>query len=118
MKSATKLVSTLFLLILLAGRASPSATTSSDSAAPPDTATVVLTPAEVDSITAALVKYEVRLRLLQVDLDECREVSLADSAAAARALEAERMPWWEKTIRHPILWFCVGAYLGMQAASD
>lgn len=110
-KSATRFATLLFLMIWLASPARPFATTSSDSAEE----AVVLTPAEADSISAALVNYQVRLRLLQVDLDECRELALADSTAAARALDAERMPLWEKVLRHPILWFCVGAYMGLKA---
>lgn len=110
-RNATIFVSTLFLLNSLASPARPCTTTSSASPAP----TVTFTAEEADSIQAALVGQQARLRLLQADLDECREIAAIDSANAAAALRAEHRPLWKKVLEHPILWFSVGAYLGVQA---
>jgi hypothetical protein len=68
---------------------------------------VCFTVSEADSILT-------QLQLLQIDLDECRSVAALDSAAAAARLRAEHQPWYEKALRHPLVWFAIGAYTAIQ----
>ncbi len=69
---------------------------------------------EVDSLTTALDSGETQIRLLRVELDQCREVSRLDSLAAAARLADEKQSWWEKAARHPLVWFVLGAYVTSQ----
>jgi hypothetical protein len=86
---------------------SPSSACASDS--------VVFSIEEVDSLIAALDSGETQVRLLRVELDQCRELAWADSVAAAAALRDEHRPWYQRMFTSPYLWFAIGAYLGLQA---
>jgi len=69
---------------------------------------------EVDSILAVLDSSETTIRLLRVDLGECRELGRVDSLAAAAALADEHQAWYERLAKHPLVWFVIGALTAAQ----
>lgn len=111
---ARALTPVLLSALLLAGAPTSSAQSSSARSASSDSV-VVLTAAEADSILAALDNQEVRLQLLQVDLDECRALARLDSLQAQAALAAAHQPWYERIVRHPIVWFSLGVFVAVSA---
>lgn len=110
LRSITLLTSALLLTMgPLSGR-SYSARYASSSAAAAADSTVCFTVAEADSILTTLDH-------LQLDLDEARALAAADSTLAAARLKAAQVPWYERLVKHPMVWFVIGAYVGVQAGN-
>ncbi len=110
MKRSVRLYAASLMSALLLVTPSLSARSYSGEPAPAPSAAdslVCFTIEEADSILTTL-------QLLQIDLDECRATAALDSAAAAARLRAEKQPWYEKVIRHPLIWFAIGAYTASQ----
>jgi len=96
-----------------------------------DTTEVVLSVAEADSIINLIDDQELRIRLLRIELDRLRGHARNDSLFNVRMLllqensyeqiiavyKADREHWFVRTLKHPAIWFCVGAYAGLQAAA-
>lgn len=88
--------------------------------------TVVLTEAEADSILTHINGLELKNGLLKVDLWEAQQRARIDSTFAAdhdRMLREyyesrlrEQDNWLERIVKHPIVWFSFGAYLGIEAS--
>lgn len=88
---------------------------------------VTLTRAEADSLATLIEGQAERIRLLEIDLWECRELAAADSSFAAErerlmqeyydglVKDLGRENWFRKTLGHPVIWFAAGAYLGVRA---
>jgi hypothetical protein len=77
---------------------------------------VAFSHAEADSIAAALDSDDTRIRLLRVELDQCRALARRDSIVAATNLRAIQQPWYERALKHPLLWFMMGTLIGEQVA--
>lgn len=90
---------------------------------------VVITAAQADSTVALIDELTLESNLLRIDLDECRRLAESDSTLAAQRLELvttsyevmleaykdDRDNWIERLVKQPIVWFAVGAWMGIQA---
>lgn len=90
---------------------------------------VVLAPAEADSVIALIDELTLEKRLLEVDLWEARAVAHSDSVLAdaqlrlqaqayetmLQAYKEERDDWMSRLVKQPIVWFALGAWMGIQA---
>jgi hypothetical protein len=92
--------------------------------------TVTLTRAEADSIRVYIAELETRVELLQINLKECQDLAQADAVFAderARMMteyydnmvkDLGRENWVRRTLGHPMVWFVLGGYLGVKAATE
>lgn len=111
--------------VIAIGMSSPSYSTDSKPAA---SDSVVLTVAEADSILDLIDDQALEIRLLQIDVRTLRQLSREDSLRAARLLDMQerhyeemlemykrdREHWLVRSMKHPALWFMVGAWAGLQ----
>ena len=90
---------------------------------------VELSIAEADSLLDLIDDQNLRITLIEIDLDEARRIAASDSTLAAdrlrhqeRSYEAiieayrdDRDNWLERMVKKPIVWLVLGLYLGVQA---
>lgn len=90
---------------------------------------VELSTAEADSVLDLIDDQELRIRLLEIDLEETRRLAAIDSTLAATRLELtreayeeiiqaykdDRDNWLERMAKKPVVWLAIGLYLGVQA---
>jgi len=109
-------------LLLCTATPSPSYSTDSDEV-------VELSVAQVDSTIALIDDLTLSLHLSGLALDEAIAYAQADSAFAAlkldltvdsyevmlQAYKDDRDSWVERLIKQPIVWFAIGAWIGIQA---
>ena len=84
-------------------------------------ADVCFTEAQADSVLTLIDSQRLQLRLTEIDLRESRQLARVDSTyygMVIKKYESERDSWFERAYKHPMLWFALGAYLGVQAASN
>lgn len=115
--AAKLLVLSILLSSLLLGAPSTSYSQKSEPAEKP---TIQLTPSELDSIVT-------HIEILEIDLDEARQLARIDSIYAAERLRIQREmyeaqlraatpPWYEKLLKHPVVWVTIGMWVGVQAS--
>ncbi len=97
------------------------------STASPDS--ITLSVALVDSLMDAVDRADLEKKLLQIDLDECRELGALSDSLHSRQLALVResyeftldlykeaqQAWWERLLRRPEVWLSVGLWIGAQA---
>lgn len=110
-----KLTSAVLVLALALATALPATSWSGSDERPSSEPIVTLTLAEVDSLTALIDGQAHQIRLLQVDLWECRELARVDSLQVELLSNPDRDNWFTRAIKHPVVWFALGAYLGIRA---
>ena len=77
--------------------------------------------AQADSILTLIDQQARDINLMTVDLWEQRQLRMVDSLQARimqeeyERLLRERRSWYQKVIQHPMVWFVVGTYFGLQA---
>jgi hypothetical protein len=90
---------------------------------------VELSIAEADSLLDLIDDQNLRIALLEIDLEEARRIAASDSTLAAdrlrhqeRSYEAiieayrdDRDNWLERMVKKPIVWLALGMWLGVQA---
>jgi hypothetical protein len=126
-KHAIRLALIVSASVLVLGTSGPSY--SSGSAAPAtDTTAVILSEAEADSLLNLIDDQDLEIMLLGISLRESRALARNDSTLAARRLELQqrmyedmiemykkdRDNWAVRLLKHPAIWFMVGAYAGLQ----
>jgi len=99
---------------------------STASGAPADSTTVCFTYAQADSLLRLIDGQQHSLTMLQIDLWEAQQLALADSMFAAerarimqrhyQALLDRQSNWFERAMKHPMVWFVLGTYLGVRAS--
>lgn len=77
----------------------------------PDSTSVVLSREEADSLIATLDYYDEQVRLLQIDLDECRAMTRLDSLQIQGLIDASHESWYIRSVKHPVFWFSLGVLL-------
>lgn len=88
---------------------------------------ICFTAAEADSVLSLVEYQEERIRLLEIDLWECRHLARSDSLwgeerinLVTRHYESviegmDGKTWLDRTVKHPMVWFVLGTYLGVRA---
>ncbi len=93
-----------------------------------DTAAVVLSVAEADSLVELIDDQELSIRLLQIRLQTARHLASNDSTLAYQRLmlqkrmheqvlkvyRDDRGSMFRRALMHPSLWFMLGAYAGLR----
>jgi len=102
---------------------------SADSAAS-DSTVVEISAAQADSLVNLIDDLDLEVALLRVDLNAASRRAEMDSTMAARRLMLQRHHYEQvidiykkdrehfiiRALKHPAIWFMVGAYAGLQAA--
>lgn len=81
----------------------------------PSTQTVQFTTEEADSVLTAIDRLHVTIQLQAIELRQCKELQTVQSMEI-KELKSKVPSWYTKILKHPALWFCIGAYAGMKAA--
>lgn len=89
---------------------------------------VTLTNEQADSLITLIDNQDHEIRSLKIDLWECKSLAEADSLRGAMLLnvqqegyeeiiaiyKGERDHWLVQSLKHPALWFILGAWAGLQ----
>ena len=92
--------------------------------------TVVFSVEEADSLLDLIDDQALEIRLLRIDLTEAQKLAVVDSTLSDHMLtmqkqsyediidlyKSDREHWLVKSLKHPAIWFMVGAYAGLQVA--
>ncbi len=122
-----KHIATTMLLALLLALTIPDRSYSGESAT--SGSVVELTVAEADSVIQLIDELTLDLRLSRIDLAEAGALASVDSSLAAQRLDLtvrsyevmlqaykdERDNWVQRLVKQPMLWFVLGAWIGVQA---
>ena len=97
-------------------------------AAADTTTTVTLTNEQADSLITLIDNQAYEIRSLKIDLWQVKSLAEIDSVRSAQLLNIqqegyeeiiaiykdERDNWLVKSLKHPAIWFILGAYAGLQ----
>ncbi len=106
---------TKYLTILLIATLLVTSTTLSWGASEKSTPTVCFTASEADSILTSIDRLRLSIQMQRITLTE-QEQRIQGQEFQISQLKSKIDPWYKKILKHPALWFCIGAYAGMKAA--